>query len=754
MPASRKVTKAFMGMPSFGLRAKIVLLLTLMFGVIAGLTVLLAARDFDQVQRDKAVEFQWAAQWVSSEQQRHLAQAQRLALMVMNQWHRGLPGNTACPAGVVAGSGFDAEFGAFALADPDGTLSCNSISWLTAPTVADSEFFLAALHDPASSVVDETDNHDPLQYTAVLARAMLGADGHVQKVVLVALNFSWVREETRKIDLPAGGHLLLLDSDGIVVAGSANLGNWVDRSIVDTSFYRRSAEASDAVYRGPGFAGEDSIVVVHAFQTAAGIMRVVVDAPRNSLLQPVYRELIANLAVSLGAFLLLWVLGYLGIEKYFLRKIHSIESATQRLAAGDLGVRIGWTGHDELDHLARSFDSSAAALQAQELRLLEVNAELLRVNRSLRVLSAGNKSLLFATTEQDLLDRICRGIVEEGGYLAAWIGFTGPDRDKYLHTAASYSTTTDVAEQIDWNTVCKGLRPVINAVRNDEVLVINDTSAEMVTPRLGEQAAKFGYRSVIILPLHLEGKPFGALILTAREKNEFRGLQVEYLKETAADTSFGIDLWRTRGDRNRLMLMEGHHELVLRNALEEALRAIAMTIEMRDPYTAGHQRRVGDLAKALATDLGLGAEEAHGIYLAAIVHDIGKIGIPAEILVKPARLSEIEYAMVKGHAAIGYEILKGVNFPWPIAEMVHQHHERMAGSGYPLGLHDSDITFGARILTVADVVEAMSSHRPYRPQVGLEAALREIEKGRGTRFDAAVVDACLKLFRKDGFMFQ
>jgi HD-GYP domain-containing protein (c-di-GMP phosphodiesterase class II)/HAMP domain-containing protein len=664
-------------------------------------------------------------------------------------------------AGRYGESGFDPEFGAFALADPDGTVSCNSIRWLTVSTVAGSQFFRAALHDPDHSVVDEADHsvvddadkRELLQYTAVLARAMRGAEGQVQKVVLVALDFSWIREETRKMDLPAGGHLLLVDSHGVVVAGSANLGKWVDRSIADTAFYRRSAAVSDAVFRGAGFAGADSIVVVHAFTTASGIMRVVVDAPRSSLIQPVYHEFIANLAVNLCAFVLLLVLGYLGIEKLFLRKIQRIEIATQRLAAGDLGVTIGLTGHDELDHLACSFDDMAAALQAQEIQLHEMNAELLRVNRSLRVLSAGNKSLLFAKNEQDLLDRVCRDIVEQGGYLAAWIGFTGPDRDKYLHTVASYSTTSDVAEQIDWNTAGNGLQPVINAVRNDEVLVINDTSAETLNPHLGKQAAKFGYRSLIILPLHLEGKPFGALILAARDKNEFSGLQVEYLKETCADTSFGIELWRTKSDRNRLALMERHHELVLRDGLEEALRAIAMTIEMRDPYTAGHQRRVGDLAKVLALKLGLGAEEAHGIYLAAIVHDIGKIGIPAEILVKPTKLSEIEYAMVKSHAAIGYEILKGVQFPWPIAEMVHQHHERIDGSGYPLGLHDGEITFGARILAVADVVEAMWSHRPYRPQLSLDAALHEIEKGRGTRFDTAVVDACLKLFREDGFVF-
>jgi len=193
---------------------------------------------------------------------------------------------------------------------------------------------------------------------------------------------------------------------------------------------------------------------------------------------------------------------------------------------------------------------------------------------------------------------------------------------------------------------------------------------------------------------------------------------------------------------------------MLRESLEDALRAIALTIEMRDPYTSGHQRRVADLAKILAQELGLTDDEVHGIYLAAIVHNIGKIQVPAEILVKPGRLNDIEYSLVKSHVTSSYEILKDIKFPWPIADMVHQHHERMDGSGYPLKLKDGEILFGARILAVADVVEAMSSHRPYRPSLGIEVALKEIERGRGTAYDEVVVDACLKLFSEERFKFE
>lgn len=191
----------------------------------------------------------------------------------------------------------------------------------------------------------------------------------------------------------------------------------------------------------------------------------------------------------------------------------------------------------------------------------------------------------------------------------------------------------------------------------------------------------------------------------------------------------------------------------LHQALEGTIRAMALTIEIRDPYTAGHQRRVSKLSCAIAQDLGMSEFQIEGLRVAGDIHDIGKIYVPAEILSKPGQITAIEYGIIKTHPQVGYDILKTIKFPWPVAQIVLQHHEYLDGSGYPLGLVGDLILKEARILTVADIVEAMSSHRPYRPARGIEKALDEIIQNRGRLYDSDAVDACVKLFRENRFQF-
>jgi len=195
-------------------------------------------------------------------------------------------------------------------------------------------------------------------------------------------------------------------------------------------------------------------------------------------------------------------------------------------------------------------------------------------------------------------------------------------------------------------------------------------------------------------------------------------------------------------------------EEALRTTLNGTIQAIGRTTETRDPYTAAHQRRVTQLACAIAKEMNLPQDQIDGIRVAGLMHDIGKMSIPAEILAKPSKLSEIEFDLIKAHPQVAYDILKSIDFPWPVAGIILQHHERLDGSGYPKGVKDGDILLEARILGIADVVEAMSSHRPYRPALGIDKALKEIEKNKGTLYDPTATAACLRLFSEGRFEFD
>jgi len=224
------------------------------------------------------------------------------------------------------------------------------------------------------------------------------------------------------------------------------------------------------------------------------------------------------------------------------------------------------------------------------------------------------------------------------------------------------------------------------------------------------------------------------------------GSRIEW-KERPADIVMLSDITQLKQTERKLREAYGR----LNQSLKDIVKALSKLIERRDPYTAGHQERVAKLACAIAEELGLSEEQIIGIRLAGLLHDMGKISIPAEILTKPQQLNKIELDLVKTHPQVAYEILKEIEFSWPVAEIVYQHHERWDGSGYLRGLKGDEILLEARILAVADVVEAMSSHRPYRPARAIEEALKEILRNRGKLYDPDVVDACIRLFREKKF---
>ncbi|MBU1671500.1 MAG: HD domain-containing protein [Actinobacteria bacterium] len=251
--------------------------------------------------------------------------------------------------------------------------------------------------------------------------------------------------------------------------------------------------------------------------------------------------------------------------------------------------------------------------------------------------------------------------------------------------------------------------------------------------------------------------PTEASITLLRDPDGSPGGFLTVLRDRSLQVQIEDELRRVRDEMETLKEVSarsgaeiGQAEL-MRSAAQATVSALAAVAERRDPYTAGHQQRVSVLATAIGEEMGLSASVVEGIRVAGILHDTGKVVIPGEILSKPTNLSEFEYGIIKSHPRVDAEIVEGIDFPWPVARAVLQHHERMDGTGYPAGLKADDIILEARVLAVADVVEAMASHRPYRPALGVEIALEEIAAGSGKRYDTTTADACLRLFREKGF---
>ncbi|MDA3945457.1 MAG: PAS domain S-box protein [Helicobacteraceae bacterium] len=379
----------------------------------------------------------------------------------------------------------------------------------------------------------------------------------------------------------------------------------------------------------------------------------------------------------------------------------------------------------------------------------QAEAALQRANRALRTLSAGNLALVRAESEDALLTEVTSVIVDKGGYSLAAVYYAEDNPQKSLIPKACSGRKKDnfCEGNPRWSENEKSELPVTRAIESGATQICRDIAAETGLKLWRDAVLSHGYLSNIALPLSGGGRVFGALSIYSSELEPFDDEEVQLLEELANDLAYGIGTLRTRAEHEQ-------HAVLLQQSLEQSILTIAATVEARDPYTAGHQRRVGELATAIAKEMELPEMQVQGIHFAAIIHDLGKIHVPAEILSKPGRLNDLEYRLIQMHSQAGYDILKDVSFPWPIAEIILQHHEKLDGSGYPQGLKDGEIRLEAKIICVADVVEAISSHRPYRPALGTEPALEEIRQGKGSLYDPAVVDACLSLFTEKDFAFN
>jgi len=358
-------------------------------------------------------------------------------------------------------------------------------------------------------------------------------------------------------------------------------------------------------------------------------------------------------------------------------------------------------------------------------------------------------------TPQGILETICECITREAAYALAWVGIAEDGPGKPVRIAAASGSAQGYlnglhlswSEDEEW-----GHGPTGVCMRTRELQMVEDTERSESYKPWVEQSRRFGIRSFVAVPLATNGSWRGVLVVAANAPGAFAPIAVDVFRHLAEQVGFGVHAIEQeqilQAERERLAKAERQ----LTEALSAMVAPIVLAMEMRDPYTVGHQSRVAEIAVAIATEMGWSPNRIQGLRVAALVHDIGKISIPAEILTKPGELNAAERAMIENHPAIGYTILKDIPFPWPVAEIVHQHHEKLDGTGYPRRLKADAILPEAKVLAVADIVEAMASYRPYRAGIKLEIVLEEIEKESGTLLDPEVVRICVSLFRDKNFM--
>jgi PAS domain S-box-containing protein/putative nucleotidyltransferase with HDIG domain len=358
------------------------------------------------------------------------------------------------------------------------------------------------------------------------------------------------------------------------------------------------------------------------------------------------------------------------------------------------------------------------------------------------------------SNEDLLLTAICKAITQGSVYLLAWVGITEDGPGKPIRIAAAAGSAAKYIDglHLSWSEdEPMGQGPTGRCIRTQQVQIVEDSESSAIFSPFRERARQYGIRSSVSIPIAADGNLRGALMVYAAYPNAFEPLAINVFLHLAEQINLGLHAIQ----QERLLVAERQQRASIQMQLTEAMSAmvapIVLAMEMRDPYTVGHQSRVADIAVAIGRDLGWTEERLQGLRMAALIHDIGKISIPSEILTKPVELSAAEREIIKAHPETGYFILKDIPFAWPVAEMVRQHHEKLDGSGYPRGLKADEILPEAKVLAVADMVEAMTCYRPYRPGMKIRTVLEEVQRIAGTMLDEEVVRVCVALFREKHF---
>ena len=367
----------------------------------------------------------------------------------------------------------------------------------------------------------------------------------------------------------------------------------------------------------------------------------------------------------------------------------------------------------------------------------------------LNAFMAVGDALSNTTSSSELMKDVCEAITKQEAYVLAWIGFSSNDAEKSVQVKGVGGVSSGYLEgiSVSWSdSISSGNGPIGRAIRTGKPWLISDTNADLNFAPWKDRAQKYGIHSVLAVPIKQSNKVIGALAIYSSVIHSFTDLEVHIFSNMAAELGFGFASFQKQEELTRQHLEQQIQEERLRASLTSTVEVMSKTMELRDPYTAGHQKNVATISCFIANKLGWSPDLIYGLRLAAMIHDIGKIAIPSEILTKPSKLSEFEGKLLQEHPENGYQLLKDIDFPWPIAEIVRQHHERIDGSGYPRGLKGDQILPEAQVLAVADTIEAMYSHRPYRPGLGLPSAIQVIKDGAGKTFNLEIANVAIDLF--------
>jgi PAS domain S-box-containing protein/putative nucleotidyltransferase with HDIG domain len=413
--------------------------------------------------------------------------------------------------------------------------------------------------------------------------------------------------------------------------------------------------------------------------------------------------------------------------------------------------------------LQKNFDELEGKVQERTFQFKELTeqlqvkiAEQMRTDRALKAVSAVTIVMIQAENEQDLLKNVCQTVVEVGGYRLAWVGYVRAEQPQKVWPVTYAGTNNGFLAKVNINLQDpkRGKGPTGTAIQTRQPQVYRDFKKDVTFIPWLRDALRRGFKSGMAIPLIMDNRVLGTLSIYSGETDAFDKHEQDLLINMANNLAYAMISLRNRTDKNQTAQELKLSLEKMRRILMQSVTSLGTALNIRDPYTAGHQKKVALLAIAIAKEMGCSKDQIEGISVAGNLHDIGKIKVPSEILSKPGKLSELEFAHIKNHSQAGYEIVKDIEFPWPVAEVILQHHERMHGSGYPHGLIGEEILMEARIMAVADVVEAMASHHPYRPALGIDIALEEISQNKAILYDTDVVDACMKLFSEKAFKLQ